>query len=149
MNSSLRNVYQRIILEHNARPKNFGPLPSSTHQARAHNALCGDEVILRLRLEGGRIAEVRFEGNGCALSRASASLMTIAIEGRSLEEEALLSAELSKLLSRAPEGAPADATLLGGLMALEGVRDVPSRLRCATLPWEALRSALAGTVQAS
>ena len=138
----LAALYQRVILEHNARPRNHGPLASPTHEARAHNPLCGDTVTLRLRLEGGRIAEARFEGEGCALCRASASLLTLAVAGCTPEEAASISAELDRLLSRGPENAVADAARLGDLAALQGVRDVPSRRRCATLPWEALGAAL-------
>jgi nitrogen fixation NifU-like protein len=141
--TSPRDLYQRIILEHNARPHNAGPLPARTHEARVHNALCGDTVTLRLRLDGGRVAEARFEGDGCALSRASASLLTLAIAGRTPDECARLSAELDRLLTPRTGHEAADRPALGDLVALEGVRDVRSRIRCATLPWEALRAALA------
>jgi nitrogen fixation NifU-like protein len=143
MTPALAGLYQTVILEHNARPRNFGPLPAATHQAALHNALCGDTVTLRLRLGEGRIVEAAFEGNGCALSRASASLLTLAVTSRTREEAAAIAAELDKLLARGPEHAAADAALLGDLAALQGVRDVPARRRCATLPWEALRAALA------
>jgi nitrogen fixation NifU-like protein len=139
---SLRDLYQRTILEHHARPHNLGPLPSRTHEATIHNALCGDHVTLRLRLAEGRIAEARFEGEGCALARASASLLTLAVTGRTREEAQRAAAELDRLLARAGHEA-ADRALLGDLVALAGVRDVPARRRCATLPWEALRAALA------
>lgn len=144
MTPQLRDLYQRVILEHNARPHNLGPLPSATHEASVHNALCGDNVTLRLRVEGDTIAEARFEGDGCALSRASASLLTLAVAGRSRPEAEALAAELDRLLSRGPEHDAADRPRLGDLVSLEGVRDVPARRRCATLPWEALRAALRG-----
>ena len=142
MNPSLRDLYQRLILEHNAHPRNFGPLRAHTHEGMAHNPLCGDTVTLRLRLDEGTIAEARFEGNGCAVSRASASLLTLALACTTPEEASAISAELHKLLSRGPEHAEANTVLLGELVSLEGVREVPARLRCATLPWEALRTAL-------
>jgi nitrogen fixation protein NifU and related proteins len=141
MNPALRDLYQAIILDHNARPRNLGPLPGRTHEARAHNPLCGDTVTLRLALGDGRIAEARFEGQGCALSRASASLLTLAVTGKTREEAIALAAELDRLIGADHDHA--DRATLGDLTALEGVRDVPARRRCATLPWEALRSALA------
>ena len=144
MTPELAGLYQRLILEHNARPRNCGPLPSSTHEASMSNPLCGDTVTLRLRLTEERIVEVAFEGDGCALARASASLLTLALAGRTKEEATVIAAELFKLLTRGPEHEQADRALLGELAALEGVRDVPARRRCATLPWEALGLALAG-----
>lgn len=142
MTPSLRELYQRTILEHHARPQNHGPLPGCTHEATKHNPLCGDQVTLRLRMDGGRIVEARFEGEGCALSRASASLLTLAVTDRTAEEAGSLAAELDRLLARGTEGEAADRARLGDLVALEGVRDVPARRRCATLPFEALRAAL-------
>jgi nitrogen fixation NifU-like protein len=142
---SLRDLYQRVILEHNARPHNLGPLPLRTHEAAAHNPLCGDNVTLRLRIEGQRVVEARFEGDGCALSRASASLLTLALAGRTPGEAEAIAAELDKLLARGPEHEAANREMLGDLVSLEGVRDVPARRRCATLPWEALRAALAAS----
>jgi nitrogen fixation NifU-like protein len=144
LSPELAGLYQLIILNHNARPRNFGPLASPTREARAHNPLCGDTVTLRLRIEGGRIAEARFEGESCALCRASASLLTLAVAGSTAEEAAAIAGELAKLLSRGPEHAEADVARLGDLAALSGVREVPARRRCATLPWEALAAALEG-----
>ncbi len=143
MNDAVRDLYQRLILEHHARPHNLGPLPDRTHEARVHNPLCGDRVTVRLRLDEGRITEARFEGEGCALSRASASLLTLAVAGRTPEEAAAIAGALDRLLARGADHEAADRALLGDLVALEGVRDVPARRRCATLPWEALRAALA------
>ncbi|MEZ4294906.1 MAG: SUF system NifU family Fe-S cluster assembly protein [Polyangiaceae bacterium] len=142
MTPELRDLYQGLLLEHNARPRNLGPLPSPTHEATLHNALCGDQVTVRLRVEAGRVVEARFEGEGCALSRASASMLTLAVAGRDRGEIAAIRAELSKLLARGAEHEAADRERLGDLVSLEGVRDVPSRRRCATLPWEALDAAL-------
>jgi nitrogen fixation NifU-like protein len=144
MTPALRDLYQRRILELNARPLNFGPLPAPTHEGLAHNPLCGDTVTLHLRLDEAAIAEARFEGNGCAVSRASASLLTLALAGKTREEALALAGELQRFLSRGPEHDAVDRASLGELVALEGVREVPARLRCATLPWEALRTALGG-----
>ena len=143
MTPSLRDLYQRTILEHHARPHNLGPLPSRTHEATIHNPLCGDQVTLRLRLDAGRILEARFEGEGCALSRAAASLLTIAVTERTADEAEALAAEMDKLIARSPESDAADRGRLGDLVAREGVREVPARRRCVTLPFEALRAALA------
>lgn len=140
MNPEVRDLYQRLILEHNARPHHRGPLPSATHEASVHNALCGDQVTLRLRVEGGVIAEAWFEGEGCALSRASASLLTLSVPTHTPEQALAIADELTKLVSRT--GPDADRLALGDLVALEGVREVPARKRCATLPWDALRKAL-------
>ena len=144
MTPALRDLYQRTILEHHARPHNLGPLPACTHEATIHNPLCGDHVTLRLRIDGARIAEARFEGEGCALSRAAASLLTIAVTERTAEEAEALAAEMDRLLARGGAGEGADRERLGELVALEGVREVPARRRCATLPFEALRAALRG-----
>lgn len=142
MNAALRELYQQTILDHHAHPRNTGPLPGCTHEATAYNPLCGDNVTVRIRLDEGRIVEARFEGDGCALSRASASLLTLAVAGRAPEEAVAIAAELDKLVSRGAEHESANRELLGELVSLEGVREVPARKRCATLPWEALRAAL-------
>ncbi len=142
MTPTLSSLYQRIILDHNARPHNHGPLEGSTHEASAHNPLCGDRVTIRLRLDGERIEEARFEGDGCALSRASASLLTLAVKGRTAGEATSLAADLARYLSTPPGTSTPEEAPLGDLVALQGVREVPARRRCATLPWEALRAAL-------
>lgn len=144
MSPVLRELYQKRILELNARPLNFGPLPGHTHEALLHNPLCGDTVTLRLRVEDSVVREARFEGQGCALSRASASLLSVAVLGATPAQALALAAELSRFLARGHEQAEVDRARLGELVALEGVREVPSRLRCATLPWEALARCLAG-----
>lgn len=157
MNPTLAELYQRVILQHNREPQNFGPLPQATHHASLHNALCGDQVTLHLRLDPDadpRIVAVHFEGDSCALARASASLLTTKIAGRTPQQALALAARLRAFLQPGSPSQPAPsadsqgvATVedeLGDLVALQGVREVPSRLRCATLPWEALAQALAG-----
>lgn len=144
MTPDVRALYQRVILDHNARPHHHGPLPARTHEATIHNPLCGDTITLRLRLEGDQIAEAWFEGDGCALSRASASLLTIAVAGKPSAEAEALAAALDRAVSRGVECSEGDRASLGDLISLEGVREAPSRKRCATLPWEALRKALSG-----
>ena len=165
MNPTLAELYQRVILQHNSEPQNFGPLPQATHHASLHNALCGDQVLLHLRLEPlpetgadepPRIVQARFEGQGCALSRASASLLTQHVIGCTPQQALALAAALRQFLQPRRPGEVVDATTdaalpsepaLGELVALQGVRDVPSRLRCATLPWEALAHALQGAAR--
>jgi nitrogen fixation NifU-like protein len=141
MNQALQQLYQEIILEHHARPRNAGPLPAATHQAQADNPLCGDRLTLRLRLDGEHVAAAAFEGDGCAISIASASLLTTLIAGRTVAEARALDGELRRLLSR-DHGAAARERL-GDLVALEGTRLFPSRIPCATLAWDALLRALA------
>lgn len=157
MNATLAELYQGLILQHNDHPQNFGPLPAATHQATLHNALCGDQITLRLRLSSTDlpgtpvIAQACFEGESCALARASASLLTAAIVGKSPQQALALGDRLRAFLQPGGKNPPrtlddptrsTEAAELGDLVALQGVRDVPSRLRCATLPWEALSQSL-------
>jgi len=142
VNDELARLYQQVILEHNKSPRNYGPLEGATHEARADNPLCGDVVTLRLVVADGRIQAVRFEARGCAISRATASLMTSAIAGGTPQAAARLRGEFEGLMA-----APADperAAVLGELTVVEGVRDFPSRIACAVLPWRALEAALGG-----
>lgn len=137
LDEGLRALYNALILEHDRSPRNCGPLAGATHEASEDNPLCGDELTLRLRAPSGRVDEARFEALGCALSRASASLMTEALKGKRVEEAlALALAFEASLAGQAPAPAP-------GLEAFAGVRDFPSRVGCATLAWRALRAALA------
>ncbi|MFO0759397.1 MAG: SUF system NifU family Fe-S cluster assembly protein [Byssovorax sp.] len=141
---SLRDLYNKQILELNARPLNFGPLADPSCEATSHNPLCGDQVTLRLRVHGDVITDARFEGQGCAVSRASASLLTAALCGKTKVEALGLAGALDRFLSPASDSAEADRALLGEIACLEGLREVPARRRCATLPWEALRACLKG-----
>jgi len=142
MNETLRQLYQDIVLEHHANPRHAGPLSAATHEARLDNPLCGDRVMLQLRLEGDRIAEAGFEGDGCAISIASASLLTTMVAARTIDEARAVDAELRRLLSRGADHDRADRRRLGDLVALEGTRLFPSRIQCATLAWDALARAL-------
>jgi nitrogen fixation NifU-like protein len=145
MNETLRQLYQDTILEHQAHPRNHGPLTTATHGARVDNPLCGDRITLRLRLAGERVVEARFVGDGCALAIASASLLTTMVAGQRVDQARALEHELGKLLARSDaDYAEADRARLGELVALEGTRRFPSRIRCATLAWEALLHALDG-----
>ncbi len=134
----LRALYEEVILDHNRNPRNYPKNPpGATHHAHGYNPLCGDEFTLHLRVENGVIADAGFEGAGCAISTASASLLTEAVKGRTVEEARRLFAGTHALLTG--EGAAGD---IGKLKILAGVRDFPMRVKCATLPWHTLVAAL-------
>lgn len=135
----LKDLYRDVILDHNRRPRNFGPLERADGRAEGNNPLCGDRLSLAVRLDGERIADIRFEGKGCAISTASASLMTEAVKGKSREEVQALFARVHALLTQ--PGATPDAAL-GKLAALSGVREFPARVKCASLCWHTLNAAL-------
>jgi nitrogen fixation NifU-like protein len=138
--NGLDDLYQEILLDHYRRPRNFGPLPGSDHEADGHNPLCGDRVHVRVKLDGDRLADVRFEGSGCAISTASASMMTEAVRGHTRAEAEALFDRFRALVMG--EATPASAEDLGELAALSGVREFPMRVKCATLAWHTLRAAL-------
>jgi nitrogen fixation NifU-like protein len=137
--SDLRDLYQEVILDHNRRPRNFGPLATANRRAEGHNPLCGDRVTVYLDIEEGRIRDVAFEGAGCAISTASASLMTEALKGLSLQEARDLFHGFHHLVTLGVEEGSPD---LGSLAAFTGVREYPMRVKCATLAWHALIAAL-------
>lgn len=144
----LQELYGEVILDHNRRPRNFGRLSGASHSAVGHNPLCGDRVTVYLRVEDGRIEEIAFEGVGCAISTASASMMTEALRGKSLAETRQLFERFHALVTRAPapghgDEAASGAPELGKLAAFAGVGEFPMRVKCATLAWHALQSALA------
>ena len=142
-NDELRDLYRELILDHARNPRHFGKLDDSTHEAEGINPLCGDKLRLYLHVgDDQRIRDIAFEGSGCAISVASASLLTDTVGGMSIDEAvAHFVAVTAHLAGRGP--APGDPTVdLGKLHALEGVREYPSRVKCATLAWHALRSAL-------
>lgn len=135
----LRDLYQEVILDHNRRPRNFGTLPSANHQAEGYNPLCGDKVTVFLDLRDGRIQNVAFQGAGCAISTASASLMTEALKGRTVEEARELFHGFQGLVT---QGTGEDSEELGKLTVFAGVREFPMRVKCATLAWHTLLAAL-------
>jgi nitrogen fixation NifU-like protein len=138
----LEDLYQEIILDHNRRPRNYGVLKDATHRAEGHNPLCGDEVTVFVHLEGDVIREITFDGQGCAISRASASLMTLKLKGRTIDQARALMREVHDLLTGpALEAPPPDD--LGDLAALAGVRKFAVRVKCATLAWRTFEAALA------
>lgn len=138
--SDLDDLYQEVILDHTRRPRNFGRLAAANRAASGDNPLCGDRLDLQLEVRDGRIQDVAFEGAGCAISTASASLMTEAVKGRPLAEAEALAERFHTLMTG--EGPAGEE--LGKLAALCGVREYPMRVKCATLAWHTLRSALAG-----
>jgi nitrogen fixation NifU-like protein len=139
--TDLNDLYQEIILDHYAHPHHFGPLADANREAEGYNPLCGDQVHLRLRVEGERIADLAFEGSGCAISTASASAMTDAVAGQSVADALALQGRMLAVLTGADED-PAHLDDLGELAAFAGVRNYPMRVKCATLAWHALREAL-------
>ncbi len=146
--NDMQELYQEIILDHNKRPRNFRRLDDHTHHADGHNPLCGDEIEVFIKVEDGRIADITFQGEGCAISKASASLMTSSLKGRTIEEAHREFGYVIDLLT-AKEERPVDLGELGDLAALQGVRQFPARIKCATLSWHALEAALKGSSNAS
>jgi nitrogen fixation NifU-like protein len=141
--SDLRELYQEVILDHNKRPRNFRVIENPSRTAKGHNPLCGDRLTLYVTLDGDRIADASFEGSGCAISKASASLMTEAIKGKTLGEADALFSKFHALVT-APGDAPASSEGLGKLAVFAGVREYPARVKCASLAWHTLKSAVAG-----
>ena len=144
--TDLSDLYQQIIVEHNRAPRNFKKLAHPTRHADGANPLCGDQITLEVELNGDRIADIGFQGSGCAISQASASLLTGAVQGKSTADARELFREVHAMLTSAP-GTPVDTTKLGKLAALAGVRQFPVRVKCASLPWHTLRAALESTAE--
>jgi nitrogen fixation NifU-like protein len=145
--SDLTDLYQEVILDHNRRPRNFGALPDATRTANGHNPLCGDRLTLYVRLDGDRIDGISFEGSGCAISKASASLMTEAVKGRQVGDAIALFDRFHQVVTT-PVDQPVDDASVGKLAALAGVREFPVRVKCASLAWHTLKAALEGTAEA-
>jgi len=140
--SDLTDLYQEVVLDHGKRPRNYGPLEGATHRAEGLNPLCGDRITVFAKLEDGALREARFEGSGCAISKASASVMTGAVKGKTPAEIDALFDRFHRLVTEGP--APGDEEALGKLAVFSGVHDYPTRVKCASLAWHALRAALAG-----
>ena len=140
----LRELYQATILDHNKKPRNFRAIEDADRRADGHNPLCGDKLTVYVSLDdAGRVEDVSFVGNGCAISTASASLMTEAVRGRPLEEIEQAFERFHAMVTSATD-APVDTAALGKLAVFSGVREYPMRVKCATLAWHTLRAALAG-----
>ena len=142
MASDLSDLYQEILLEHNRRPRNFRILEDATHHADGFNPLCGDEISLQLRVDEETVGDVGFQGHGCAISRASASLLTQAVKGGSTSDAMAMFDEFHRMLTE-PE-AELDYDLLGDLEMLAGVIAYPTRIKCAILAWHTLKAAMDG-----
>ena len=139
----LKELYREVILDHNRSPRNFGRLEPADATATGRNPLCGDALDVTLRLEGDRVVDLRFEGQGCAISMASASLMSEAVKGRRRDEIQRLYEQVHGLLTGRQGGAPPEQ--LGKLAALGGVAEFPARVKCASLCWHTLHAALSNT----
>ena len=136
--SDLSDLYQEVILDHNRRPRNFHTLAGASHSAEGYNPLCGDRLTLYLKLSGDTIEDVSFEGSGCAISKASASLMTDAVKGRTRAEAQALFERFHRMVTTPPDQ-PVEE--MGKLSSLAGVREFPIRVKCASLAWHTLKAA--------
>lgn len=141
MNGDLRGLYQEVVIDHGRHPRNFRKLDNATRTADGVNPVCGDEITLYVKLSEGSIQDIAFQGVGCTISQASASLMTMALKGKSQEEALALFGHVHAMLTERPDGeVPPEE--LGKLAVLSGVWEFPLRVKCATLAWHTLRSAL-------
>jgi len=134
-------LYQEVILDHNRKPRNFGRLEAPSHTAQGHNPLCGDHLSVALKLEGGQIAAIAFEGESCAICKASASMMTAAVKGKFREDAEQLVEEFRGMATGELD-CSSQTHHLGRLTVFAGVRDLPTRVKCAILPWHTLSAAL-------
>ncbi len=144
--SDLRDLYQEVILDHYKRPKNFRKIEGQARRVDGHNPLCGDRLTVYAQVEDGVVKDVSFEGTGCAISTASASLMTESLKGKTAQEAEQLFHKFHELVTGDPEGTP-DIEGLGKLEVFAGVREFPARVKCASLAWHTVRAALQGEDQ--
>jgi nitrogen fixation NifU-like protein len=145
--SELRELYQEVILDHGKAPRNFRQIEDASHYAEGHNPLCGDRITVFVKAEAGVIEEIGFQGAGCAISTASASMMTEALKGKPVDECREIFAAFHELLT-GERDVEESAALLGKLQVFSGVREFPIRVKCATLAWHTLNSALEGETEA-
>ena len=146
--SDLGDLYQQVILDHNRAPHNFRRIEGASRTALGHNPLCGDQLTLYLELDGEVIRDIAFLGSGCAISKASASIMTDALKGKTVLEAEELFGRFHAMLTGPPD-VKADASGLGKLAVFAGVREFPVRVKCATLAWHTAKSAMEGEKTAS
>ena len=139
--SELSELYQQVILDHNKKPRNFRKLETANHTAEGYNPLCGDQLTIYVNLEDNRVTDVGFEGSGCAISKASASMMTQAVKGKSKEQAENLFKEFHSMVTGELDEEKEENTL-GNLKIFAGVREFPVRVKCATLPWHTMHAAL-------
>lgn len=137
----LRELYQQVILDHNKNPKNFKKIESATHTSEGFNPLCGDRIKLYLQIENGRIKDIGFEGSGCAISKASASVMTTELKGKTVSDAENLFKKFQNLITRRMDSS-IDLTEFGKLAVFAGVREFPIRVKCAALAWHTMLAAL-------
>lgn len=145
--SDLHGLYQEVILDHNKKPHNFRAMPAATHHADGFNRLCGDKVTIFLKMDGDRISDVSFQGSGCAISTASASILTDAVKGKSRAEAESLFLTFHNLVTghAGGNGQKSQAPPLGKLAVFSGVSEFPARVKCASLAWHTLHNALEGS----
>lgn len=150
MSSDLRDLYQEVILDHGKSPRNFGRPEGANHHADGFNPLCGDHVTVHLKLDGDRVADVGFEGQGCAISMASTSLMTEILKGKTVVEAHSLFHHFHDLMTGSHDAGDehVDEDDMERLMVLEGVREFPMRVKCATLAWHTMEAAIDGDADA-
>jgi nitrogen fixation NifU-like protein len=141
----LSELYQTVILEHNRRPRNYHQLPTANRVGSGNNPLCGDEITVFVRMEGDRIADIAFQGSGCAISQASASLMTVNLKGKTIAEAEAISGGVLKLIT----SGDVKEDELSDVSALAGVHQFPARIKCATLSWHAALNAIKGEPRAA
>jgi nitrogen fixation NifU-like protein len=139
MNDELSQLYQEVILDHSRKPRNYREMPGANHCAEGHNPLCGDHYSIYLRLENGAIKDASFQGSGCAISKAAASIMTDEIKGKTVEQARHYFEEFQKLVTT---GHANDDEELGKLAAFAGVSQFPMRVKCAALPWHTMLASL-------
>jgi nitrogen fixation NifU-like protein len=144
----MRQLYQEVILDHNRKPRNWGAIADANRHADGHNPLCGDHIKLSMNVQDDRIESIAFEGHGCAICKASSSMMTSAVKGKSVQEADTMVEEFRGMTTGTldPENHP---NHLGKLKVFAGVKDLPSRVKCAILPWHTLHAALHSEVSAS
>ena len=140
--SDLRELYQEVILDHSRNPRNFGPLDGADHRADGNNPLCGDQITLYVNSVEGVVTDISFEGSGCAISTASASLMTETLKGKSVEEAEDIFERFHAMVTSDSKEVPAEAKGLGKLGVLAGVREFPVRVKCASLAWHTFKAAI-------
>ena len=141
MNSELNELYKQVILDHNKNPRNFGELEGANHSAEGHNPLCGDHIELDIKVEGDKIEDIMFHGAGCAISKASASIMTTLLKGKTIEEAKKLFEDFRDIVTADPNE-DIDTMDLGKLAVFCGVREFPARVKCASLAWHTMIQAL-------
>ncbi len=146
--SELSELYQQVILDHNKKPRNFRKLEDANRHADGHNPLCGDQLTVYLRVEDDAVREVSFEGSGCAISKAAASMMTQAVKGKTRAEAEILFDEFHRMVTGELD-TETTSNQLGHLTIFSGVREFPARVKCASLSWHTLHAALAGEDEAT